>query len=146
MFGAFKGKVKDCHLQDPEQIVRAFQELWDNRIFEELQSILESHPDRLRWIIEYDEEYFRKWHSYKSGISWISKFGLRPHYFSAVLWHDPECFECCFIGRCRMIICNSLRFQISQLDAFACGKLPILDSSISRSILPIPMLSLPCEP
>jgi hypothetical protein len=38
----------------------AFQELWDNIIFEELQMVFESWRDRLRWIIEHGGEYFRK--------------------------------------------------------------------------------------
>jgi hypothetical protein len=60
MFADFKGKLKDCHLQGPEEILRAFPELWDNITCEELQMVFESRHDRLRWIIEYDGEYFRK--------------------------------------------------------------------------------------
>jgi hypothetical protein len=41
MFGDFSGKLKDCHLQGPEEILMAFQELWDNITFEELQMIFE---------------------------------------------------------------------------------------------------------
>jgi hypothetical protein len=36
MFRDFKGKLKDSHLQGPDEILRAFQELWDNITFEEL--------------------------------------------------------------------------------------------------------------
>jgi hypothetical protein len=60
MFGDFKGKVKDGHLQGPEEILAAFQELQDNITFEELQMIFESWRDRLRWIIEHNGEYFHK--------------------------------------------------------------------------------------
>jgi hypothetical protein len=60
MFRDFKGKLTDCDLQGPEEILTAFQESWDNITFEELQMAFESCPDRLRWIIEPDEEYFRK--------------------------------------------------------------------------------------
>jgi hypothetical protein len=59
-FGDFKGTLKDRHLQGPEEIVTAFWELTDNITFEELQMIFESCCNRLRWIIEHDEEYFRK--------------------------------------------------------------------------------------
>jgi hypothetical protein len=37
MFGDFKGKPKDRHLQGPEDILTAFQELWDIITFKELQ-------------------------------------------------------------------------------------------------------------
>jgi hypothetical protein len=33
----------------------------------------ESSRDRLRWTIEHDSEYFRKWHTCKSAISWTRK-------------------------------------------------------------------------
>jgi hypothetical protein len=36
MLGDFKGKLKDCHLQGPKEILAIFHELWDNIIFEEL--------------------------------------------------------------------------------------------------------------
>jgi hypothetical protein len=52
--------VKDRHLQGPEEILTAFQELWDGITFEELQMVFESWHDRLRWIIEHDGDYFRK--------------------------------------------------------------------------------------
>jgi hypothetical protein len=62
MFGDFKGKLKDRYLQSqgPEENLMAFQELWDNITFEELQMTFESWRDRLRWMIEHDVEYFRK--------------------------------------------------------------------------------------
>jgi hypothetical protein len=60
MFEDFKEKLKDCHLQGPEEILTALQKLWDNITFEELQMIFESWRDRLRWIIEHDGESFRK--------------------------------------------------------------------------------------
>jgi hypothetical protein len=60
MFEEFKGKLKDCHSQSPEEILMVFQKLWDNISFEELQTVFESWRDRLPWIIEYDEECFRK--------------------------------------------------------------------------------------
>jgi hypothetical protein len=73
MFLYFKGKQKDLHLQAPEEILTAFQELWDSITFEELQMVFELWSDRWRWIIEHDGEYFPKWHIYKSAISWTSK-------------------------------------------------------------------------
>jgi hypothetical protein len=36
MFGDFKRKLNDRHLQDPEEILTAFQELRDNITFREL--------------------------------------------------------------------------------------------------------------
>jgi hypothetical protein len=60
MFGNFKGKLRDCHLQVPEEILRSFQELWDNITFEKLQIVFESSSGRLRRMIEDDGEYFRK--------------------------------------------------------------------------------------
>jgi hypothetical protein len=60
IFGDLKRKLKNCHLQGPEEILTAFQELTDNIIFEEFQMVLESWRDRLRWIIEHDGEYFYK--------------------------------------------------------------------------------------
>jgi hypothetical protein len=60
MFGDLKGKLKDCHLQCLEETLTGFHELWDNITFEELQMVFESWRDRLRWIIKYDGEYFRK--------------------------------------------------------------------------------------
>jgi hypothetical protein len=56
MFRDFKVKLKDCDLQGPEEILMAFQELWDNITFEELQMASESCHDRLYWIIEHDRE------------------------------------------------------------------------------------------
>jgi hypothetical protein len=73
IFGDLKGKLKDRHLQDPEQILAAFQELWDDITFEELQMVFESWRDRLRWITEHDGEYFRKWPISKSAISCTSE-------------------------------------------------------------------------
>jgi len=40
--GDFKGKLKDRHLQGPEEILKAFHELWDNITFEEFQMAFES--------------------------------------------------------------------------------------------------------
>jgi hypothetical protein len=60
MFGDFKGKLKERHLQSPEEIITAFQELWDSITFEELQMLFESWRNRLRWTIEDDGECFRK--------------------------------------------------------------------------------------
>jgi hypothetical protein len=60
MFGDFKRRLKECHLQGLEQILMAFQELWDDITLEELQMVFESWSNRLRWIIEHDEECFRK--------------------------------------------------------------------------------------
>jgi hypothetical protein len=60
MFGDFKGKQKDSHLQGSEEILTAFQELLDNITFEELQMVFESWRDRLRRIIKHDGEYIRK--------------------------------------------------------------------------------------
>jgi hypothetical protein len=51
----------------------AFQELWNNIAFEELQMASESWRERLCWIIEYDGEHFRKWHICNSATSWTSK-------------------------------------------------------------------------
>jgi hypothetical protein len=59
MSGDFKGKPKDCHLQDPEEILTALQKLWDHITFEALQMAFESWRDQLPWIIEHDGEYFR---------------------------------------------------------------------------------------
>jgi hypothetical protein len=56
MFRDFKGKLKDCHLQGPEEILTEFQELCDNIAVEELQMSFESWRDRLRWIIEHEGE------------------------------------------------------------------------------------------
>jgi hypothetical protein len=52
LLGYLKGKQKDRHAQGPEEIVTALRELWDNITFEELQTMLESWRDRLRWIID----------------------------------------------------------------------------------------------
>jgi hypothetical protein len=38
MFADFKGKLKDRHLQGPKEILKKFQELWENFIFGELQT------------------------------------------------------------------------------------------------------------
>jgi hypothetical protein len=65
MFRDFKGKLKDRHLQGAEEILTAFQELWKNITFEEIQMVFESWRDRLRWISEHDGEYFRKCRIYK---------------------------------------------------------------------------------
>jgi hypothetical protein len=35
-FGDFKGKLKHCYLQGPEEILMAFQKSWDRITFEEL--------------------------------------------------------------------------------------------------------------
>jgi hypothetical protein len=48
MFGDFKGKQKDRHLQDPEEILTVFQELRDKINFKELRMVFESWRDRLR--------------------------------------------------------------------------------------------------
>jgi hypothetical protein len=42
MFGDFKGKRKDSRLQGSNEILMAFQELWDNIPFEEFQMVFES--------------------------------------------------------------------------------------------------------
>jgi hypothetical protein len=42
MFADFKGRQKGRHLQGPEESLTAFQELWDNITFEELQMAFES--------------------------------------------------------------------------------------------------------
>jgi histone-lysine N-methyltransferase SETMAR len=68
-FVDLKRKLRDCHLQGPEEILTAFQELRDNITFEELQMTFESWRDRLRCITEHDEEYFHRWHICKSAIS-----------------------------------------------------------------------------
>jgi hypothetical protein len=47
MFGDFKRKQKDCHLQRPEEILTALQELCDEIAFEEFQIVFESRRDRL---------------------------------------------------------------------------------------------------
>jgi hypothetical protein len=36
MFGNFEGKLKNCYLQGPEEILAAFQDVRDNITFEEL--------------------------------------------------------------------------------------------------------------
>jgi hypothetical protein len=59
-FGDLKGKLKDRDLQGPEKILTAFQELWDDITFKELQMVFESWRDRLRWIIEHDGECLRE--------------------------------------------------------------------------------------
>jgi hypothetical protein len=58
MFGDSKGKLKGRHLQGPEEILTAFQKLWDNITFEELQMVFELWRNWWRWIIEQDGEYF----------------------------------------------------------------------------------------
>jgi hypothetical protein len=60
MSGYFKRKLKDRSLQDPEEILTAFQELWDNIIFEKFQMVFESGSDWLRWIIEHRRAHFRQ--------------------------------------------------------------------------------------
>jgi hypothetical protein len=60
IFEDSKGKLKDRRLQGPEEILAAFQELWDNITFEGLQMVFESWRDRLRCIIKHDGEYFGK--------------------------------------------------------------------------------------
>jgi hypothetical protein len=59
MFGDSKGKLKGRYLQGPEEILTAFQKLWDNLTFEELQMVSELWRNWWRWIIEQDGEYFR---------------------------------------------------------------------------------------
>jgi hypothetical protein len=44
-FGDLKGKLKEHYLQTSEEILRGFQELWDNTTFEEFQMIFESRRD-----------------------------------------------------------------------------------------------------
>jgi hypothetical protein len=73
IFEDLKGKLKNRHLQGPEDIFRAFQELWDHIMFEELQIEFESSRDRLRWIIEHDREDFGHLQICKSAISWTRK-------------------------------------------------------------------------
>jgi hypothetical protein len=73
IFGDCKGKLRDDHLQGPEEILTVVQKLWDNIILEELQTAFQSWRDRLRWMIEHDGEYFRKRHICKLAISWTSK-------------------------------------------------------------------------
>jgi hypothetical protein len=58
MLGYFKEKVKDRHMQGPEEILMTFQKLWDNFTFEEPQMVFESWRDRLHRIIEHHGEYF----------------------------------------------------------------------------------------
>jgi hypothetical protein len=65
-------KIVICKAR-PEEILTAFQELWDNITFEEFQMAFKSWRDQLRWIIEHDEDHFRKWQISNSAISWISK-------------------------------------------------------------------------
>jgi hypothetical protein len=60
VFGKFKGKLKDCHLQGPEEILIVFQELVHYITFEEIQMEFESWRHRLRLIIDHDGEYLRK--------------------------------------------------------------------------------------
>jgi hypothetical protein len=55
----FKGKLKDCDLEGPEEALAASQELRDNITVEELQMGFESWRDRLPWITEHDGEHFR---------------------------------------------------------------------------------------
>jgi hypothetical protein len=47
MFRDFKGNLKDRHLQGPEEILRAFQEVRGNVTFEKLQMTFESWRDQL---------------------------------------------------------------------------------------------------
>jgi hypothetical protein len=46
--GDFKGKLNDRHLQGPEEILPAFQEMRHNLVFEEVQMVFESWRDWLR--------------------------------------------------------------------------------------------------
>jgi hypothetical protein len=48
IFRDFKGKQKSRHLQGLIEILTAFQELWDNIAFEELQMVFESWRELLR--------------------------------------------------------------------------------------------------
>jgi hypothetical protein len=54
MFGDFKERQKDRHPQSGAEILTPFH-------------------DRLPWISEHQGEYFRKWHMYKSAMSWARK-------------------------------------------------------------------------
>jgi hypothetical protein len=47
MFGDFKAKLGDRHLQSPEENFAAFQELRENITVEELQMVFELWRDRL---------------------------------------------------------------------------------------------------
>jgi hypothetical protein len=47
MFEDLKGKLKDRHVQGPEEILTEFQEFWDNITFEELQMVFESWHHQL---------------------------------------------------------------------------------------------------
>jgi hypothetical protein len=51
-FGNFEGKLKDWYLQVYQAILAAIQELWGSVNFQELQMIIESCRNRLRWIVE----------------------------------------------------------------------------------------------
>jgi hypothetical protein len=59
MFGDFKGKQKDSHLQGAKEILTVLQELCDKITFEEFQMAFQSERDRWRWIIGHDREHFR---------------------------------------------------------------------------------------
>jgi hypothetical protein len=54
MLGDLKGKLNDRHLQSPEEIITAFEEMCNSITFEKLQMVFEYCRDRLRWIIEHD--------------------------------------------------------------------------------------------
>jgi hypothetical protein len=60
MLGGLKAKPKNLHRQGPEDILTAFQELWDKITFEENQMAFETWRDRLCSIIKHDREYVRK--------------------------------------------------------------------------------------
>jgi hypothetical protein len=48
MVGDFKGKLKDCDLQGPKEILTVFEELWDKVTFQKLQMVFESWRHRLQ--------------------------------------------------------------------------------------------------
>jgi hypothetical protein len=59
IFGDVKGNLKDLYLQDVEEILTAFQGLWDVITYQDFQMAFQSWRDRLHWVIEHDGEHFR---------------------------------------------------------------------------------------
>jgi hypothetical protein len=73
IFGDFKAKLKDSHLQGVEEILTAFQKLWDIITYQEFQIAFQSWRDRLRWVVEHNGECFRKRYICNSAISGTNK-------------------------------------------------------------------------
>jgi hypothetical protein len=87
IFGDFKGKLRDRHLQDLADIITAFQELWDRITFEEPQMIFESWIDRCAGSLNMTESFVNETFAIRL-FHGQGKIGACSHYFSATLYQE----------------------------------------------------------